>query len=643
MTEMLDSTLVLGLPEDALLGVFNRAGVLAPADVHVARRLGRLGEDSNELVALAAAFAVRAPRLGHVRVNLQSVRTVAEGKEEDESALDDLPWPEPERWLSQVSASPLVAVGDDDTAVAPLRLIGSALYLDRFWRDERDLAADLLARVASEPLARDGEPLDSRWLRATIDRLFSDDGDTEQRWAIAAAALRGVTVIAGGPGTGKTTTVAKLIGLLGEEACASGAQLPLVGLAAPTGKAANRLQEAVHAAVEGLELSPEVAERLRSLQASTLHRLLRPRPDNPSRFRYHRRNRLPHDVVIVDETSMLSLWLMARLVEAVREDARLVFVGDAEQLASVEAGAVLGDVVGPASNGLRMRRSSSEQLSVVTGASLPAESMPPTGSAIGDGIVVLRTNHRFSGVLVDLAEAIRRGDADGALEALGASGDADEQGAGLQWLPMAEDDAELERLAPVRRLAVDAGSEVVRAARAGDGTAALAALAGWRILCAHRRGPRGIATWNARVAQWLTEEIDDYSTDGEWYVGRPVIVTANDYTLRLFNGDTGVLVAREPPGLVAAFEQAAVSPSRLSGVETAYAMTVHKAQGSEFDRVAVVLPEPSSRILTRELLYTAVTRARRQLLLAATEESVRAAIDRPIARASGLTERLWRS
>ncbi|MGH2844362.1 MAG: ATP-binding domain-containing protein, partial [Solirubrobacteraceae bacterium] len=198
------------------------------------------------------------------------------------------------------------------------------------------------------------------------------------------------------------------------------------------------------------------------------------------------------------------------------------------------------------------------------------------------------------------------------------------------------------QLDPIHRLATDSGTHVVEAARAGDGREALAALSSWRILCAHRRGPLGVATWNAKVGQWLAGAIDGYSTDGEWYVGRPVVVTANDYTLQLFNGDTGVLVAREPAGVVVAFEQAAVSPSRLSEVETAYAMTVHKAQGSEFDRVAVVLPRPTSRILTRELLYTAVTRARRQLLLAGTEESVRAAVDRPVARSSGLTDRLWR-
>ena len=638
MTEALDATLVLGLPAGSLLRVFNRAGVLAPADVHVARRLGILGGDDDELVALAAAFAVRAPRLGHIRADLRSLRTVAESEGEEETDLDDLPWPDPDTWLSKVAASPLVAVGEEDARVAPLRLIGTALYLDRFWRDEREVAAQLVARVGSQPSAPAGRPTDGLWLAAAVGRLFPSDADPEQRWAVAVAALRGLVVIVGGPGTGKTTTVAKLIGLLGEQASAAGSELPLVALAAPTGKAANRMQEAVRAAAEELDLSPAVLGQLRSLHASTLHRLLRPRPDNASRFRYDRRNRLPHDVVIVDEASMLSLWLMARLVEAVRHDARLVLVGDAQQLSSVEAGAVLGDIVGPASSRSRTRASFGAQLEAMTGVRLSPELTVPTGPAIGDGIVVLRTNHRFSGALADLAEAIRRGDPDAALDTLSAG----EEGTGLQWLQADPAEADPEQLEPLHRLATSSGSLVVEAARAGDGGAALAAFASWRILCAHRRGPAGVAIWNARVRQWLERAIDDYSTADEWYVGRPVVVTANDYGLRLFNGDTGVLVARGSAGLTAAFERTAVSPSRLSRVETAYAMTVHKAQGSEFDHVAVVLPRPASRILTRELLYTAVTRAKRQLLLAGTEEAVRRAIGRPIARASGLTDRLWR-
>ncbi len=668
MTATLDVRHVLGIEAGSLVGVFNRAGVLAPGDVHVARRLARLGGDDSELVALAAAFAVRGPRVGHVRVDLRSVRATTERESdegEDEVDLDALPWPDPEPWLARVAASPLVAVGDDNPAVAPLRLVGPGLYLDRYGRDERAVAADLLARaVAPGPVwaggaggtgtgragsdglesgGRESGGRDPDGLAAAIERVFGDDGDGEQRWAVAVGALRGLAVIAGGPGTGKTTTVARLIGVLADQATAAGAEPPLVALAAPTGKAAKRMQEAVRAAAEGLDLSPATRTQLGALEASTVHRLLRPRPENASRFRYHRRNRLPHDVVIVDETSMLPLWLMARLVEAVRHDARLVFVGDPEQLASVEAGAVLGDVVGPASQGLRMRASSSEEVARVTGVSLPVEALPPDGPAIGDGIVVLRTNHRFAGALARLAAAIRSGDAEAALSALTEGEDGNDPS--VRWLPIDVGGAGAGELEPIRRMACDAGTRVVAAARAGDGEGALDALASWRILCAHRRGPAGVTTWNARVEQWLAGEIPGFSIDGQWYLGRPVIVTRNDYGLRLFNGDTGVVVGREPTGpaagVVAAFEQGAVSPSRLSAVDTVYAMTVHKAQGSEFDSVAVVLPRPTSRILTRELLYTAVTRARHRLLLAGTEESVRAAVTRPIARASGLTERLW--
>jgi exodeoxyribonuclease V alpha subunit len=637
VTTALDPGLVLGLAHDSLLGAFNRTGVLAPADVHVARRLGRLGGDDDDLVALAAAFAVRAPRIGHVRVDLLRVRAVASADGEDDAALDALAWPEPGTWIERVAASPLVAVGDGDATVAPLRLVGSALYLDRYWRDEQAVAADLMARATSSAVSPEPGVDGRRRLQAGIEQLFGGQGDAEQRWAVAVGALRGLAVVTGGPGTGKTTTVARLIALLAAEALATGSELPLVALAAPTGKAANRMQEAVRTVAAGLDLDPSVRELLAGLEASTVHRLLRPRPDNASRFRYHRRNPLPHDVVIVDESSMLSLWLMARLVEAVRFDGRLILVGDPEQLASVEAGAVLGDIVGPASAGPRMRPASSTETAEVAGVKLGVDPMPPDGPTIGDGIVLLRTNHRFGGALADLAQSVRSGDADTALAVLGAGQDGD----AVRWLPVDAGEAEPRHLEPLRRLACEAGVRMVEAARAGDGHDALAALDSWRLLCAHRQGPAGVSTWNAGVERWLADEIDDYSADGEWYVGRPVIVTTNDYSLRLFNGDTGVIVSEGPAGVAAAFEQGPISPSRLSPVETVYAMTIHKAQGSEFDRAAVVLPQPTSRILTRELLYTAVTRARLQLLLVGTEDAVRAAVGRPVSRASGLTERLW--
>ncbi|MDP9073422.1 MAG: ATP-binding domain-containing protein, partial [Actinomycetota bacterium] len=200
-------------------------------------------------------------------------------------------------------------------------------------------------------------------------------------------------------------------------------------------------------------------------------------------------------------------------------------------------------------------------------------------------------------------------------------------------------------LLPIRSAVVAAGRRVTEAARAGDAQAAIEALAGFRVLCAHRRGPHGVESWMAKVEGWLAAEIEGFANEGTWYVGRPLLVTENDYGLRLFNGDTGVVVAARAGRVAAVFERRGqlieLSPTRLAAVDTVYAMTVHKSQGSQFDQVAVILPDPASPILTRELLYTAVTRARRRLILAGTEASIRAAVGRPIARASGLRRSLW--
>ena len=336
---------------------FNESGVLNAADVHVAMLLGALGalggvaRDGD--VLLAAALAVRAPRIGHVFVDLSSIAQTASVESDEQLDLDALPWPEPERWVRRVAeCAVLVAYGEGaeaDAALRPLRLIGTRLYLDRYWREERQVAGDLRAldgaalRQVELPLLADG-----------LARMFRGDGDQLQRVAAACAVLRSLAVVAGGPGTGKTTTVARIIALLYEQAQAGGQSLPLVALAAPTGKAAARLQESVHTEAARLAIAPEVRDVLLALRASTLHRLLGWRPGSHSRFRHDRGNRLPHDIVIVDETSMVSLTLMARLLEAVRGDARVVLVGDPEQLTAIEAGAVLRDVVGPAAVTPRM-------------------------------------------------------------------------------------------------------------------------------------------------------------------------------------------------------------------------------------------------------------------------------------------------
>jgi len=345
-------------------------------------------------------------------------------------------------------------------------------------------------------------------------------------------------------------------------------------------------------------------------------------------------------VVVVDEASMVSLSLMAKLVEAVRPDARLILVGDPEQLASVEAGAVLGDIVGPAGRGLRIRPDARVELARATGQPVPATD-PPGDVAVGDGIVVLRRVHRYGGDIAALAEAIQRGDADATVGLLRSGS------AALSWIEVDEAaPAPTDRaLHPVRDRIVTAGRSLVDAARQGDGVAALRSLAGVRVLCAHREGPAGVGVWTERIETWLGAAIDGYATSALWYVGRPVLVTQNDYELQLYNGDTGVVVGAGDGSPRVVFERRgdlyAVSPSRLGHVQTMHAMTVHKSQGSQFGAVVVALPEPSSPVLTRELLYTAVTRSQRHLIVVGTETSVRTAVDRPIARATGLRERLW--
>jgi exodeoxyribonuclease V alpha subunit len=623
MTDVFDARLARGA--SGLLLEFNDAGVLAAADVHVALRLANLVGGTDDSALLAAALAVRAPRIGHVFVDLERIHETATVDVDEPIDLSTLPWPEPTSWIASVEASGLA--GRD----RPLVLEGGALYLDRYWREEQQVAADL------ESLAGPAAAIDAELLADGITRLFAGESpDARQKQAAAAAVLRRLAVVAGGPGTGKTTTVARIVGLLEEQALAAGSPPPLVALAAPTGKAAARLAEAVHTEGARLQVDPTIRARLLDLEASTIHRLLGWKPGTHSRFRHDRSNRLPYDVVVVDETSMVSLSLMARLTEAVRREARLILVGDPGQLTSIEAGAVLGDIVGPAALRPRMSAATSTAIDQATGTSVDADTA--SSAAIGDGIVVLGTVHRFGGGIERLADAIHAGAADAAIDAL--SDDS------ITWIDAdAGNPAELHRLAPVRDGAVRTGLAVIEAARAGDATRAIRELGAFRVLCAHRRGPHGVATWMPRIETWLAGELPGFAAE-PWYVGRPLLVTENDHAIRLYNGDTGVVVTAASSGRpAAAFERQGeivlFSPTRLAAVETVYAMTVHKSQGSQFETAAVLLPDPASPILTRELLYTAVTRAQTHLILAGTEEAVRAAVDRPIARASGLRRRLW--
>ena len=556
-----------------VLRTFNEAGVIDSSDVVVAQRLTALAKDTDERVALAVAFVVRAVRAGSVCVALADV--------EQHSAIADLPWPPAGEWLAAVAASPLTV---DPTV---LHLDDGLLYLDRYWIEECRVAEDVLALAGAR---RSGSVPD-------INRLFPDSF-AEQRGAAQLALSRALTVLTGGPGTGKTTTVARLLALLAEQAELDGKPRLRIALAAPTGKAAARLLEAVQLEVDALALADR--ERLPALAATTLHRLLGSRPDTSSRFRHNRENRLPHDVIVVDETSMVSLTMMARLLEAVRPDSRLLLVGDPDQLASVEAGAVLADLV--------------EGLTAV----------------VDSPVATLVTPHRFGESIGALADAIRDGDADAAVRVLAAGGEH------IEWVDVHQP-AEV-----LRKVLVPHALRLREAAVLGDADAALKTLEQHRMLCAHRRGPYGVAYWNRQVERWLSEQTD-MPLWADWYVGRPVLVTANDYGLGLYNGDTGVAVLRDG-GLRAAMATSAgpvqFATGRLADVETMHAMTIHKSQGSQAVEITVLLPPTDSRLLTRELLYTAVTRAREKVRLVGSADQLRAAVTRRAIRATGLSRRL---
>lgn len=561
-----------------LLRTFNDAGVLEAADVHVAQRLTAMARESDPTVALALALTVRALRGGSVCVDLRSVQA--------QVGIDGLPWPPASEWLQAVQASPLVGTPP------VLRVYdGNLLYLDRYWLEEQQVADDFSALLSTP--GRSSVP--------DIDRLFPP-GYEEQREAAAIAVQQGLTVLTGGPGTGKTTTVARLLALFAEQAELDRRPPLRIALAAPTGKAAARLHEAVQLQVN--ELDPVDRQRVSGLRATTLHRLLGSRPDTSSRFRHHRGNRLPHDVIVVDETSMVSLTMMARLLESVRPHTRLLLVGDPDQLASVEAGAVLADLV----DGLGLR---------------------------GDArVAALLTSHRFGESIGQLASSIRDGDADLAIDLLRSGGEH------IEWI---ETENPTEQL---RKVLVPHALALRQAAVLGDAAAALAVLDEHRLLCAHRRGRYGIAHWNRQVERWLVETTGD-PLWSSWYAGRPVLVTNNDYGLGVYNGDTGVTVvagAGQQGALRAVVAGAddllEFATSRLSDVETMHAMTIHKSQGSQTDVVTVLMPPEDSRLLTRELFYTAVTRAKRKVRVIGPEGSVRAAISRRAVRASGLARRL---
>jgi exodeoxyribonuclease V alpha subunit len=584
-------------------------GILNPLETSFADLAVELDPDCDHLVQIAAALAVRACRMGNVCLDLQDIKSSA-------YLPDEVALPGVDQFLSSLQDSRLVgSPGEFKPFILDTE---KRLYLQRYWDYEQRLAGCFL-RLAAGHL----EIPDKGRAVALLDRFFpySKSGADWQKIGAATALLKQLVIISGGPGTGKTTTVVKIIALLQELATPDSLR---IGLAAPTGKAVVRLADSVKSVKMSLPLSSSVQDAIPD-HAVTIHRLLGAVNHSPY-FRHNPDNPLPLDVLIVDEASMVDLALMCKLVEALPEQCRLILLGDKDQLASVEAGRVIGDICAAAHNGFF--ENFAGRLAEM-GIHLAESDRGIYSRPLQDNIVLLENNYRFEAAsgIGCFCKAIEQGCADTALACL--DNDA---------LP----DVRLENYSDGwwKRIAADIIKGFKGMFMAEDPAAALTSYNSFRILCVHRHGPLGVREMNGQVEDVLRNE--GLLNDKEWYHGRPVMISRNDYGLGLFNGDTGIAIEDEDGRIRVCFSGPDgiryVSSARLQNYETAYCMTVHKSQGSEFDRVMLLLPEENSTLLTRELIYTAVSRAKRDISLWGSKDVLKKAITARISRSSGLRE-----
>lgn len=618
------------------------AGELGALDVALAQLLAEQCPQASASALMLAAMCSRQLGAGHVCLDLIEASSLLQelpllAAISDGGDIDEL--------RESLLASGYCVDAEHDDASSPLLLDGSRLYLRRYWSHERSIANDLAERVARKLDVPSG-------LKQELDRLFPAIKAAQdwQKIACAVAAGSAFSIITGGPGTGKTTTVIRLLALLQTMQLRDAGGTPLrIRLAAPTGKAAARLNESISKQIADLKVDNEV-RALIPAEVSTLHRLLGSRPDS-RHFRHDRSNPLHIDVLVIDEASMVDLEMMSAVLAALPASARLILLGDKDQLASVEAGALLGSLCARADAG-HYSEQTANWIASVTGCDI----QPWVSTDAGDldqSIVMLRVSHRFnadSGI-GRFADAVNRGDAVTAMDAL------DGRYPDLRWRAGVDPALAVE-------LAIDGDAKsqlaygaLSRRVLAGPGatnidawaTQLVASLPQFQLLCALREGPCGVAGINAAIIDGLRQR---RLVEGqhEWYAGRPVLITRNDYALGLMNGDVGLCLPmpdsdgriRLRVAFLVAGERGSdarlrlIAPSRLGHVETAYAMTVHKAQGSEFSHCALLLPDRISPALTRELLYTAITRARDQFSLIGSADVIRHALLTPTRRRSGL-------
>lgn len=599
--------------------------ILSGADIAFSRFLEEHDREAPPEVLLAGCLTSYYFRQGNVCLLLEEVADQSLFEEAKDGAK--MQGPELSDWVEKLTRSPLTG---GPGAFKPLILdAGNRLYMHKLWHYEQGLAQGIAERSK-----RSEDLKDEALFSDSLSRLFDNTPEGETDWqkvATVAAALNRFTIISGGPGTGKTSTVVRILALL-LELEKKEESYPSIALAAPTGKAAARLKDSILSMKESLPVSEEIQKAIPA-EATTLHQLLGARRHS-STFRHNRDNPLPYVLIIVDEASMVDQALMSKLMEALLGHTRLILLGDKDQLASVEAGSVMGDLCAIEEN--KLSPEFAEKLSRLS-ITVPPSSVTEDKEILTDHIILLTKSYRFKGDsgIARLAETVNRGLAEEALEVL-------ESNRYPEVYFM--EDGETEHFArTLERIVTDYFEQIINASTPEE---AFRAFNRFRILSAHRRGPKGVEYLNQMIEHMLHHR-GFIAGHQNWYPGKPVIINENDYSQSLHNGDTGLCLPDTDGNLQVHVSHEgsirSLAPARLPDHSLAYAMTVHKSQGSEFNSVLLILPDQSSKILTRELLYTAITRARSEVIIGGRPSILSEGIQARLKRTSGLRDHLWKT
>lgn len=622
--------------------------LLRPLDLRFAQMLV---EDENPILLFVFAYLSAQTGAGHVCLPLNIIQKdqLFDGRQKEfaQEVWQKMGKPSAKKIVEELTHCHCVNQSGDDSP-SPIILDNELLYLQRMWSYEEKVAQFFKQEHATVDI-------DENELIKVLNQLFPTTKESQetnwQKVAASVAITSPTSIISGGPGTGKTTTVAKILAAF---VMLTSNEKPIIQLAAPTGKAAARLTESLGNALAQLNLSEE-EDKWMPKQAQTIHRLLGAQPES-QQVRYHKDNPLQLDILVVDEASMVDLPMMARLIDALPPKCHVIFLGDKDQLASVEAGAVLGDICRFSEDGFSQKRF--DQINHLTQGELakstdiiPVSQTPV--SVVSDSLCLLRKSYRFgedSGI-GQLAFAVNKGQTKTAIALL------KKAEVSPQQLEMALEPQDVSFIALESKEsyllmiqdAVNAYREYLTlVSQKASPDIILNAFNQYRLLCARREGPFGVSGLNDRVEMLLHRQrlirrpTNSYQSD---YIGRPIMIQRNDSTLGLFNGDIGIMLNNDEGEMKAFFQLPdgklkAIQPSRLPQHETAYVMTVHKSQGSEFTHTALVLPDKFSPVVSRELLYTALTRAKQKLSLYASELMVKMAIQTRIQRRSGLIDKL---